>query len=100
MSQSSHPATIAVAGIFVLLVAYIVVDPIVSREVFTEEPKRLFPALALIGVVAAGLAVSLAAERSAKTRGDCGRDVVRRRHGRRRISHKPSPESATRFERS
>ena len=59
MSQSSHPATIAVAGIFVLLVAYILVDPIVSREVFTEEPKRLFPALALIGLVAAGLAVSL-----------------------------------------
>ena len=59
MGQSSHPATIAVAGIFVLLVAYILVDPIVSREVFTEEPKRLFPALALIGVVAAALAVSL-----------------------------------------
>lgn len=39
-----------IAVVFVALVAYMVIDPMLSREVFTTEPKRLFPVLALIGI--------------------------------------------------
>lgn len=59
MGSSSRPATIAVGGSFVLTVIYILVDPLVSREVFTEEPTRLFPALVVIGLIAAALAASI-----------------------------------------
>ncbi|OGI40075.1 MAG: hypothetical protein A2140_01395 [Candidatus Muproteobacteria bacterium RBG_16_62_13] len=46
-----------IAVVFVALVAYMVVDPMLSREVFTTEPKRLFPVLALLGIVASALCV-------------------------------------------
>ncbi len=46
-----------IAVVFVALVAYMVVDPMLSREVFTTEPKRLFPVLALLGIAASALCV-------------------------------------------
>ncbi len=53
--SNMNPLTAGIAVIFVALVAYMVVDPMLSREVFTTEPKRLFPVLVLIGIVTIAL---------------------------------------------
>ncbi len=52
-----NPLTAGIAVVFVVLVAYMVVDPMLSREVFTTEPKRLFPVLVLIGIVTIAICV-------------------------------------------
>ncbi len=53
--SNMNPLTAGIAVIFVALVAYMVVDPMLSREVFTTEPRRLFPVLVVIGIATTGL---------------------------------------------
>mgnify|MGYP001595902161 FL=1 len=57
-----------IAVVFVTLVAYMIVDTMLSREVFTTEPKRLFPVLVLLGIATSALCVWMLRRAESPTR--------------------------------